>query len=252
MPDVFTPQEVHSLNEYQNHGVMHPFTCGGGQRTEHPDGEGILMATTQGWVCPYCDYRQDWAHESMKNGNWKKTGAYRAMQMLHERARVYAELDEEMMRALRDLSGEVLKLRLEPASEAMGAAMFKAGTVLGKLDKHGLLPEAEDQGNRGRVPGVSGQVAVEAVDEYDWQLIAPGNLPEFDDLLLQDMNPPHGAWAVTNKHYLRQVSYEEWMEHGYRWFAKMRMPTRYDEAYARRGDFVLPKMGANASDEQSA
>ena len=60
--NVFTPEEVHSLNDYQNSGVMHPFTCGSGHRTEHPDGEGILVATTKGWVCPYCDFRQDWAH----------------------------------------------------------------------------------------------------------------------------------------------------------------------------------------------
>jgi hypothetical protein len=25
----------------------------------------MLMATSDGWVCPFCDYRQDWAHDFM-------------------------------------------------------------------------------------------------------------------------------------------------------------------------------------------
>lgn len=152
MTDVFTPQEVLSLNEYQSCGFMHPFTCGGGHRTEHPDGEGILVATTHGWVCPYCDYRQDWAHESMKNGNWKKTGTYRVAIALGERAGIFAELDDQMVRALKDLSNEILKLKLQAASETMGGAMFQAGTVLGKLRRHGLLPESSDEENHAADP----------------------------------------------------------------------------------------------------
>jgi len=26
---------------------------------------GVLIATVEGWVCPHCDYRQDWAHALM-------------------------------------------------------------------------------------------------------------------------------------------------------------------------------------------
>jgi hypothetical protein len=70
---MFTLEEVESLNAYQKARVFHPFTCGSGNRTDskHLDGEGILVATTEGWVCPYCEYRQDWAHDFMKNGSWK-------------------------------------------------------------------------------------------------------------------------------------------------------------------------------------
>lgn len=69
---VFTAEEAFTLNGYQEAGFMHPFTCGSGKRTEHPDGEGRLVATVHGWVCPYCDYRQDWAHSWMKDGSWRK------------------------------------------------------------------------------------------------------------------------------------------------------------------------------------
>jgi hypothetical protein len=69
---VFTPEEVESLNAYQNYGLVHPFTCGGDRTNEnHLDGEGILVATEAGWHCPYCKFRQDWAHPWMKDWSWK-------------------------------------------------------------------------------------------------------------------------------------------------------------------------------------
>ncbi len=60
----WTPEQVAALNRYQHAGDFHPYTCGSGNRQDewHLDGEGILVATANGWVCPYCDYKQDWAH----------------------------------------------------------------------------------------------------------------------------------------------------------------------------------------------
>lgn len=55
----FTDEQVQRLNEYQNQGVFHPFTCGNMSCRE------ILAATNNGWVCPKCDYTQNWAHEFM-------------------------------------------------------------------------------------------------------------------------------------------------------------------------------------------
>jgi hypothetical protein len=49
---------VDALNEFQRAGAMHPFTCG--QDSHH-----VLIATRDGWVCPYDDYTQKWAHLSM-------------------------------------------------------------------------------------------------------------------------------------------------------------------------------------------
>jgi hypothetical protein len=63
----FTPDQVAALNDFQKSPHFHPFTCGSGNRTDvaHLDGEGILVATVEGWLCPFCDYRQSWAHEFM-------------------------------------------------------------------------------------------------------------------------------------------------------------------------------------------
>jgi hypothetical protein len=70
---IFTDEQIKSLNEYQHAGKFHPFTCGGNRTDEHHlDGEGILVATTEGWKCPYCSYTQDWAHPFMMNNSWKK------------------------------------------------------------------------------------------------------------------------------------------------------------------------------------
>ena len=55
-----TPEQIAALNRQQHSGQVHPYTCGSGRRTDadHLDGEGVLVATEDGWVCPYCDYRQ--------------------------------------------------------------------------------------------------------------------------------------------------------------------------------------------------
>lgn len=70
----FTPDQVASLNAYQVAGIMHPFTCGGGQARGH---NGIrLIAAEDGWHCASdtCDYRQDWAHAFMADWSWKRLG----------------------------------------------------------------------------------------------------------------------------------------------------------------------------------
>ncbi len=70
---IFTLEEVKSLNAYQRSGVRHPYTCGWNHRDEnHLDGEGLLVATEGGWICPYCNYRQDGAPDWMKNWKWKE------------------------------------------------------------------------------------------------------------------------------------------------------------------------------------
>jgi len=63
----FTAEQVLCLNAFQGKGDWHPFTCGSGRRTDadHKDGEGKLVAHLDGWRCPYCKYRQTWAHETM-------------------------------------------------------------------------------------------------------------------------------------------------------------------------------------------
>lgn len=68
---VFTEEEVRLLNEFQQAGKYHPFTCCGTtsdgekcDRSKQPN-DGELIATTSGWICPCGKYTQNWAHASM-------------------------------------------------------------------------------------------------------------------------------------------------------------------------------------------
>lgn len=72
----FTDSQVQSLNLYQISGVMHPFTCGRcrdhlGTDVDGHHAERILVATLAGWICPTCDYTQNWAWDWMANWAWE-------------------------------------------------------------------------------------------------------------------------------------------------------------------------------------
>lgn len=80
---IFNPEEVVKLWQYQfgpwRNFVdedpnlpfrMHPYTCP--HRHDHPElsgDKGILIPTVRGWICPFCDYTQDWAHDFSKGVN---------------------------------------------------------------------------------------------------------------------------------------------------------------------------------------
>jgi hypothetical protein len=69
----WTPAQVDQLNRWQRSRQFHPFTCGGNRTDEkHLDGKGVLIATTAGWICPCCDYRQNWCHDFMVRDGGKK------------------------------------------------------------------------------------------------------------------------------------------------------------------------------------
>lgn len=71
----WTDEQVAALNEFQRLRRFHPFTCGSGNRSDAAHlaardhlglrDNGALVATREGWICPACDYTQDWAHEFM-------------------------------------------------------------------------------------------------------------------------------------------------------------------------------------------
>ena len=96
MNKVFTKEQVEKLNQFQQNPKYHPFTCKNDGDKKHMDYEfskketslsfeewceeqkklGInyphmefnqtcLIATEEGWVCPVCDYKQNWAHDFM-------------------------------------------------------------------------------------------------------------------------------------------------------------------------------------------
>ena len=66
----FTDDQVASLNAFQEAGNFHPFTCGNPKCRRESGGE--LVATREGWHCPSCDYRQDWAHGFMLDWSWRE------------------------------------------------------------------------------------------------------------------------------------------------------------------------------------
>ncbi len=66
---IFTPEKIKELNEYQQNGKYHPYTCD----RNHEECEvnivprdyskdGVLIATEEGWICPCGKYKQDWSH----------------------------------------------------------------------------------------------------------------------------------------------------------------------------------------------
>ena len=64
----FNADAVETLAHNQMSGVLHPFTCpnrGDGSHREAYGDKGALVATVRGWICPFCDYTQDWAHAFM-------------------------------------------------------------------------------------------------------------------------------------------------------------------------------------------
>ena len=54
---VFTPDIVDMLNTQQTISSFHGYTCPNRGDEDHR-GHGMLVATIQGWICPYCDYTQ--------------------------------------------------------------------------------------------------------------------------------------------------------------------------------------------------
>ena len=69
----FSAEVVHRLNQRQVGvddiaAMFHPFTCpnrGDGAHGDEGGDLGVLVATREGWICPHCEYTQDWTHASM-------------------------------------------------------------------------------------------------------------------------------------------------------------------------------------------
>lgn len=67
MKNTFTEEQVKHLNEQQQSGKVHPYTCDRSSmncQVRFNEGDGILLATTDGWICPCGNYKQKWAHKS--------------------------------------------------------------------------------------------------------------------------------------------------------------------------------------------
>lgn len=71
----FTRMQVVALNAYQRSGAFHPFTCPHQDNERHLGTETRLVATQEGWRCPYCAYTQLWAHAFMTEAACQECGA---------------------------------------------------------------------------------------------------------------------------------------------------------------------------------
>jgi hypothetical protein len=67
----WTKDEVISLMDFQEAGHFHEFTCVRRDDGNHA-GSGALVPTVRGWICQFCDYTQDWAHDFMLNGSHRE------------------------------------------------------------------------------------------------------------------------------------------------------------------------------------
>ena len=61
----FTVDQVKSLSDWQNNGRVHPFMCG-----SHSGLGSVLVPTVRGWICQFCEYTQEWAHDFMLDGTF--------------------------------------------------------------------------------------------------------------------------------------------------------------------------------------
>lgn len=62
--------QLKNLNRFQKIGIMHPFTCCSPEEIHECErrsgkNDGLLTATTNGWVCPCGKYTQDWCYPGM-------------------------------------------------------------------------------------------------------------------------------------------------------------------------------------------
>lgn len=59
----FSEETVKRLNEFQNIEFYHPYTCDrNSPNCQVKENDGALIATTEGWICPCGDYKQNWHH----------------------------------------------------------------------------------------------------------------------------------------------------------------------------------------------
>lgn len=66
----FNLSQCESLNAYQAAAALHPFTCPHSDCGKHETL--CLIATPAGWVCPGCEYTQNWAHPWMADWSWRE------------------------------------------------------------------------------------------------------------------------------------------------------------------------------------
>jgi hypothetical protein len=77
----FTEDEIKIINDSQDHGMVHPYTCCSPDKlaadcmrrndsgSTFKENQGILIATKDGMICPCGKYKQDWVYAGMLKRN---------------------------------------------------------------------------------------------------------------------------------------------------------------------------------------
>jgi hypothetical protein len=65
----FNGQQVQSMNGFQVRSGMHPMTCREDD-CRSATRAAPMTATTLGWMCRDCDYRQDWTFTFTADWSW--------------------------------------------------------------------------------------------------------------------------------------------------------------------------------------
>lgn len=107
---VFDPHEIVNLNNYQKSGMFHPFTCPNRQDGNHRNifgDKGALVATVDGWICPFCNYTQNWAYEFMKN--YKEIENKEPSELLEQGQRYLDKKEKEIIEKARKKSGKIIE-----------------------------------------------------------------------------------------------------------------------------------------------
>ena len=65
----WTQRQLENLVAWQEAEWVHPYTCPRRSDGTHRNTRdlGVLVPTITGWICPDCDYRQEWALASAAN-----------------------------------------------------------------------------------------------------------------------------------------------------------------------------------------
>lgn len=147
----FTPDQVNALNQYQvgvHGGLPSPsFTCPnrsdagpGGQAHGQEGGDlGVLVATPAGWICPHCDYTQDWAHAFMAEshgigGESKMSNSLMAEMMrqrgLDPQAELHASLDQAIGKYLNFWHSRRISVKQTAEENASSQRIWTACAVM--------------------------------------------------------------------------------------------------------------------------
>ncbi|MFD4596774.1 hypothetical protein ACFWPQ_01950 [Streptomyces sp. NPDC058464] len=127
----WTPEQVAALNEFQQGGWMHPFTCGY-EHPAHPNA--VLKATTNGWRCYVidCDWEQDWAHAFMADRSaWpKQCSCGGRFPVRHLHADVHEPADEPARTTPNNPAASAHAARSQALATAIGSTLHRHGHQL--------------------------------------------------------------------------------------------------------------------------